>query len=877
MDQMESNEKTGENPTMNTDLDQIYKKLSQAHQHYMDYGQAQVDHIVLSVAAVANENRIKLAQAAVNETKMGVVEDKVIKNHFASDYVFNKYKDMKTCGVIEENSAQGIKKIADSMGIIAAIIPCTNPTSTVIFKTLIALKTRNVVLFCPHPRAKKCVLETVTLLHDAAVTAGAPEGILQCIQEPSVELTHDVMKHPQTQLILATGGPGMVHAAYSSGTPSIGVGAGNTPTIIDETADLPLAVSSIVLSKTFDNGVVCASEQSIIVVQTCHKALQTEFIRQGGYFLTDSERSKVVDFMMDDEGKLNAEIVGQSAIDIATGAGVSVPSETKLLVGKIKNIGKKDPFSWEKLSPVLGILVVEDFDKAIAEAQALLDFSGKGHTAILYTHSRNQDRIKQFGLALPATRVLINIPGSQGAIGDVYNFHLEPSLTLGCGSYGHNSVSGNITPKHLLNFKTVVERRENMLWFCVPPKIYFKYGCIAEALHSLKEQKIHRIFIITDRGIVDAGYVDTLCRVLDNLEIHYEIFSHVSPDPTLGIVKEGLKSLTKFAPDAIIALGGGSPIDAAKIMWLMHDNPEIDFHALVMRFMDIRKRVFHIPESRQRTLFIAIPTTSGTGSEISPFSVITDDETQVKYPIADYALTPDIAILDSQFILSMPQKLCAASGFDAMTHAIEAIVSVMASPFSNAPAKEALILLHKYLVRSYQHGREDHEARSKVHYAAALAGMSFSNASLGIAHSIAHKLGEFFHIPHGVACSLALPHVIAYNATDNPTKLVAFPQYTTPEAIERYAAIADVLGLSGTSAQDKVDALIDYLAQLKATLDLPDSLKSCGIDRKVFLSKLDAIAEQAFDDQCTASNPRYPLIQEIRIIAENIYDGVIIR
>ncbi len=739
-----------------------------------------------------------------------------------------------------------------------------------VFKALIALKTRNVVLFCPHPRAKNCILQTVNLLHEAAVKAGAPKGVLQCITEPSIELINNVMTNPKTQLILATGGPGLVHAAYSSGTPSVGVGPGNTPTIIDETDDVTLAVSSITLSKTFDNGVVCASEQSIIVVRERYESLREEFIKQGAYFLTEEEKQKLSS-LLNNDGKLNAEVVGQSAITIAKLAGISTPSDAKLLIGVVKAVGLDEPFSWEKLSPILGLYVADDFDAAIAQAKVLLDFSGKGHTAVLYTKESNKERIEAFGLAIPATRLLVNIPGSQGAIGDLYNFHLEPSLTLGCGSYGKNSISGNISPKHLLNFKTIVERRENMLWFRVPPKIYFKYGCVADALHSLKEQQITRIFIITDRDIMNLGYTNVICQVLEKLEIRYEIFSGVTPDPTLSVVHEGLKFLNNFAPDAILALGGGSPIDAAKIMWLMHDNPELHFEDLVMRFMDIRKRICHIEDTQSKTLFVAIPTTSGTGSEISPFSVITDDKSQVKYPIADYVLTPNIAILDSQFILSMPKKLCAASGFDAITHAIEAMVSVMATPFSNASAKEALTLLHHYLIRSYQNGAQDHEARSKVHYAASLAGMAFSNASLGLAHSIAHKLGEFFHIPHGVACSLALPHVIQYNATDKPTKLVAFPQYRTPHAIEVYAQIAELFNLKAKTPELKVVALIDHLTQLKSELGLPSKIREMGVEEENFLSKLEDIAEQAFDDQCTPTNPRYPLIDEIQAILKDIY------
>ena len=857
---------------MDTELSKLFTDLASAHDTFRHFNQGKVDQIVAKVAVIANQNRIDLARRAVEETGMGVLEDKVIKNHFSSEYVYNKYKSMKTCGVVEKNEITGIHKVADSMGIIAAIIPCTNPTSTVIFKTLIALKTRNVVIFCPHPKAKACVYHTVELLKEAAIRAGAPEGLLQCVKTPSVETTQQIMQHPSTALILATGGPGMVHAAYSSGTPSIGVGAGNTPTIIDESANLKLAVSSIVLSKTFDNGVVCASEQSLIVVKSVYEKLKKELVSQGGYILSKQDKSKVASVIVQ-SGRLNAAIVGQSAVKIAKIAEVEVPETTKLLVAETTKIGESEPFSYEKLSPTLGLYVVKDFTEAVTITQKLLDFSGKGHTAILYTDERNQDRIDQFSIATPTTRILINIPGSQGAIGDIYNFHLEPSLTLGCGSYGKTSVSGNISPKHLLNYKTVAERRENMLWFKIPSQIYFKFGCTDQALSSLKEQGTSRLFIVTDRDIVKIGHVNVVTDALDNLGIKYEVFSDVTPDPTTETVEAGLKALEKFDPDAILAIGGGSPMDAAKIMWLMHDHPNITFESLTMRFMDIRKRIAHLSEANRKTKFIAIPTTSGTGSEISPFSVITDSKTGGKYPIADYSLTPDMAIIDTQYIQHMPKSLAAASGFDAITHSVEAMASVMATPFSDAQAKEALSLLSTYLLPSYQGGAENHKARSYVHYAATLAGMAFSNTSLGIGHSIAHKLGEHFHIPHGVACSLVLPYEIEYNAVELPTKLVAFPQYKSPKSAKKYAQIADLLNLKGKNEQEKTRNLIRYLQDLKQQLSLPSSIKELGIAEDKFMSKVDHIAEEAFDDQCTSTNPRYPLIAELKALLIQIYHG----
>lgn len=856
--------------TANKKFDDLVKRVKAAHEKYAKYTQEQVDEIVFQAALAANHARLPLAQDAVAETGMGIVEDKVIKNHFASEFIYNKYRNTKTCDIIEHDEVWGLYKIADSMGIVAGVIPTTNPTSTTIFKALLALKTRNGIIFSPHPRAKKCSCLAAKIVLDAAVKAGAPEDIIGWIEEPSIELTQALMHHPDIAIILATGGPGMVQAAYSSGKPAIGVGPGNTPAVIDETADLSMAISSIILSKTFDNGTICASEQSIVAVESVYNKIKQELTRQGAYILKPDERTKLGKTIIVD-GHLNQKIVGQSALTIAKLANIKVPTQTKMLVAEAEKVGAEEPFSYEKLSPVIALYKAKDFEKAVARAEELLEYIGLGHTATLYTNEANHDRIEYFGNKVKTARILINIPGSQGAIGDVYNFRLEPSLTLGCGTYGGNSVSGNIGVKDLLNTKTIAERRENMLWFRIPPKVYFKFGCLPEVLSSFKLYK--RAFIICDRTLFELGHIDKITDVLKNIGIRCEVFNEVLPDPTLSIVKKGLARAKDFKPDIILSYGGGSPIDAGKIIWLLYDYPEIQFKDLAMRFMDINKRIYSIAEKREKTPFVAIPTTSGTGSEVTPFAVITDDlKDNTKYPIADYAITPTIAIIDPGVTMQMPKGLTAASGFDAVTHAIEAIVSVVANDFSNAVAKESLELLFKYLPAAYKEGAKNPLAREKVHYAATMAGMAFANAYLGVGHSMAHKLGAAFHITHGIANAILLPHIIRYNATDVPRKLVAFPQYKTPEAIMRYASIANALGIKGKTDMEKVEGLIKELEKLRKELDIPATIKETGVDKQAFLEKVDKLAELAFDDQCTGTNPRYPLIEEIREIYLAAYE-----
>ncbi len=852
-------------------VEDLILKAADSSEMYSTSTQVEVDKIFFQVAQMAACSRIELAKMAVEETGMGVVEDKVIKNHFSSEYVYHKYKDLKTCGIVERNDALGFHKVASPMGIIAGIIPCTNPTSTTIFKALLAIKTRNAIIISSHPRSSKCVAKTVELLQSAVSKAGGPDNLISCIAEPTIEKTKFLITHPKISVILATGGPSLVHASYSSGNPAIGVGAGNTPTIIDETADIDMAVNSIVLSKTFDNGVVCASEQSVIAIEDIYAKLKQVLKENGGHILTEKQYKKVSDIIIFNK-RINPEIVGQSALKIAKMAGISVSKGTKLLIAEVSSIGKDEPFSYEKLSPLLALYKSKDFYEAVKVADQLLSFTGAGHTSILHTNESNYDRIEYFGEHMKTTRILINIPGSQGAIGDIYNFHLEPSLTLGCGSYGKNSISGNICPRHLLNFKTVAERRENMLWFRVPPKIFFKYGCLTEALRSI--QSFKRAFIVSDRTLFELGVLEQIEGSLKQMNIHYETFLDVPTNPTLSVVKNGLERLNLFNPDVIIAVGGGSPMDAAKIMWIMHDHPDIEFSNLASRFMDIRKRISSIAENGKKTLFVAIPTTSGTGSEISPFSVITDDTNDgVKYPIADYAITPDIAIIDPVFVMSLPKSLISASGIDAITHAIESMVSVMSTVFTRSIAKEALVLLFNYLSESYHGAKNNKEAREHVHYAATLAGMAFSNTSLGLVHSMAHVLGETFHIAHGVACGLCLPHVIEYNATKTPTKLVGFPQYKTPIAINRYVEIVDTLGLKADSDEEKIEVLINTIKALKKDLHLPATLKEMGIEEKDFMVKIDFLSERAFDDQCTPTNPRYPLISEIRTLFMKVHQA----
>jgi acetaldehyde dehydrogenase / alcohol dehydrogenase len=850
-------------------LEAMIANVKKAQAVYARYSQDQVDAIFRAAAIAANAARITLAKAAVAETGMGIVEDKVIKNHFASEFIYNKYKDARTCGEIERDPSFGIRRIAEPVGLIAGVVPTTNPTSTAIFKALITLKTRNAIIFSPHPRAKHCTAQAAALIDAAAVAAGAPAGLVACIAEPTVTLSNALMQHPDIALVLATGGPGMVKAAYSSGKPAIGVGAGNTPAVIDETACIKTAVNSILISKTFDNGVICASEQSVVVVDAAYEEVCREFQLRGAYILNAKEK-KAVGATIVKDGKLNAAIVGQSAGTIAELAGIKVPADTKVLIGEARSVGDDEPFAYEKLSPVLAIYREKDFASAVERAVELVRFGGIGHTSALYTDPRNQDRITMFGEQMKTGRVLVNMPSSQGAIGDVYNFKLEPSLTLGCGSWGGNSISENVGVKHLMNIKTVAERRENMLWYKVPPKIYFKYGCLPIALRDLETRK--RAFIVTDKPLYDLGMHDRVITVLEDMGLDCEVFYDVKPDPDLTTIRKGLKQMNTFQPDVIIAMGGGSPMDAAKIMWLMYESPDLRFEDLAMRFMDIEKRICAFPALGKKAEFVAIPTTSGTGSEVTPFAVVTDDATGAKYPIADYALTPGMAIIDPELVMGMPKSLTAYSGIDALTHAIEAMVSVVSTEFTNAQALEAIRLLFKYLPLAYVNGN-DIKAREKVHYAATLAGMAFANAFLGICHSMAHKLGAAFHLPHGLANALLINEVIRFNATDNPLKQAAFAQYTYPSAKDRYARIADYLGLGGKTLDDKVTALTKAIDGLKQKLDIPATIRDAGVKEKDFEAALDQLAEDAFDDQCTGANPRYPLIREIKALYKAAFKG----
>jgi acetaldehyde dehydrogenase/alcohol dehydrogenase len=859
--------------TTSEELEALIVRVKKAQAKFATYSQEQVDEIFLKAALAANAARIPLAKMAVAETGMGILEDKVIKNHFASEFIYNKFKNTKTCGVIEEDTAFGLKKIAAPIGVIAGVIPTTNPTSTAIFKSLIALKTRNAIIFSPHPRAKNCTIEAARIILEAAVEAGAPEDIIGWIDEPTVELSQTLMQHPSISLILATGGPGMVKAAYSSGTPAIGVGSGNTPAVIDETADLKMAISSVLMSKTFDNGMICASEQSVVAVDAVYDAVKAEFLARGAVILNADETEKLRGVILKN-GRLNAAIVGQPAAKIAQMAGIDVPEATKVLIAEAERIDADEPLAYEKLSPVLALYRANDFEDAADKALKLVQFGGMGHTSVLYTDPRNRSRIDAFGAKMTTGRVLINMPSSQGAIGDIYNFKLEPSLTLGCGSWGGNSVSENVGVKHLLNFKNVAERRENMLWFRVPPKIYFKYGCLPIALRDLEGKK--RAMIVTDKPLFDLGYAKKVTDILEEMKIECEIFYEVEPDPSFATVNRGLKVMNAFNPDVIVALGGGSAMDAAKIMWLKYEHPEVDFAGLAMRFMDIRKRVYKFPELGKKATMVAIPTTSGTGSEVTPFAVVTDEKTGVKYPIADYELTPNMAIVDAELVLSMPKGLTAFSGVDALTHALEAYASAVATEFTDGQALEAIRLLFQYLPASYHNGANDVEAREKVHHAATMAGMAFANAFLGVCHSMAHKMGSAFHLPHGLANALLISQVIRYNATDIPRKQAVFAQYQYPDAKARYARIADYLGLGGATPDEKVDKLIEAVENLKAELNIAPSIEAAGVSESVFHTKLDELAELAFDDQCTGANPRYPLISEIKELYTNAFKGNVV-
>jgi acetaldehyde dehydrogenase/alcohol dehydrogenase len=853
------------------ELEDLIQRVKAAQEKYATYTQEQVDKIFKKAALAANSARIPLAKLAANETGMGILEDKVIKNHFASEIIYNKYKQEKTCGVIEADEAFGYQKIAEPVGILAGIVPTTNPTSTAVFKALLALKTRNGIIFSPHPRAKKATIEAAKIVLKAAVEAGAPDDIIGWIDEPTVPLSQTLMQHSDIKLILATGGPGMVKAAYSSGHPSLGVGAGNTPAVIDETAHIKMAVSSILLSKTFDNGMICASEQSVIVVDEVYDTVKQEFSDRGAYFLNDEEKEKLRHKIIV-EGRLNAEIVGQSVEKIAELAEISIPENTRVLIGEVTEISRSEPFAYEKLSPILAMYRAADFEEAVDKARMLIEFGGMGHTAVLYTAPSNREHIKYYESNVETARVLINTPSSQGAIGDLYNFRLDPSLTLGCGTWGGNSISGNVGPQHLLNIKTVSERRENMLWFRIPPKVYFKYGCLPVALRELAGKQ--RAFIVTDKPLYDLGVTRPVEDVLEEIGLKYDVFYDVEPDPSLSTVKKGLNLMNTFNPDVIIAIGGGSPMDAAKVMWLMYEHPETEFEGLAMRFMDIRKRVYDLPTLGQKAMMVAIPTTSGTGSEVTPFAVVTDERTGIKYPLADYSLTPNMAIVDPELVMNMPKKLTAYGGIDALTHAIEAYVSVYASEFTNGQALEAIRLLFKYLPSAYKNGAKDPKAREKVHYAATMAGMAFANGFLGVCHSMAHKLGSTFHVPHGLANALLISHVIRYNATDVPFKQAIFPQYKYPNAKWRYARIADYLNLGGNTEEEKVEKLVEAVENLKRELDIPLTIKEVlAEDDKAFYEDVEEMAEQAFDDQCTGANPRYPLIRDLKELYVLAYRG----
>ena len=852
-------------------LESLIKSVEQAQSDYAAYSQEQVDHIFKMAALAANTARLPLAKQAVFETGMGVVEDKVIKNHFASEIIYNKYKHEKTCGIIEADPTFGIQKIAEPMGILAGIVPVTNPTSTAIFKTLIALKTRNAIILSPHPRAKLCTIAAARTVLEAAIKAGAPASIIGWIDQPSIELSQALMSHDSISLVLATGGPSMVKAAYSSGHPSLGVGAGNTPALIDSSADLKTAVSSILLSKTFDNGMICASEQSVIAESSVYKAVKEEFLNRGAYFTTPEEQQRLADKILLN-GRLNPDIVGQPVAKLAEMAGIDTPRNTRVLIATVEEIGPTEPLSYEKLTPVLAMYRATDFDDGLDKVKKLVTFAGRGHTAVLYTKPDNVDHIQQFESLIETSRVLINTPASQGAIGDLYNFRLDPSLTLGCGSWGGNSLSSNVEPRHLLNVKTVAERRENMLWFRVPPKVYFKPGSLPVALGELSDRQ--RAFIVTDKPLYDLGMTSVVEETLDAIGVKSQIFYDVEPDPSLDTVNKGLALMQQFNPDVIIAIGGGSPMDAAKIMWLMYEHPDIAFDGLAMRFMDIRKRVYELPPLGEKAILVAVPTTSGTGSEVTPFAVVTDRENGIKYPLADYALTPTMAIVDSDLVLNLPQSLTAFGGVDALTHALEAYASVMASDFTNGLALEAIGLIFKYLPRAYNAGSQDPEAREKMHYASTIAGMAFANGFLGICHSMAHQLGATFHIPHGLANALMISHVIRYNATDAPFKQATFSQYKYPNAKWRYAQVADHLHLGGATDDEKVIRLIGAIEELKSQVGIPSAMSAVlTIPDSEFYEQVDGLADHAFDDQCTSANPRYPLISDLRQLLLQAYRG----
>ncbi len=856
-------------------LNDLLDRAKKAQEEYSKYSQEQVDKIFKAAATAADKQRIPLARMAVEDTGMGVLEDKIIKNHFASEYIYNKHKNAKTCGIIREDKINGTKIVAEPLGVIAGIVPTTNPTSTAIFKSLLCLKTRNGIVFSPHPRATKSTIAAAKVILDAAVEAGAPKDIIGWIDAPSMEMSDALLHHPNIACILATGGPGMVKAAYSSGKPALGVGPGNACAVIDETADIQMAVSSILMSKTFDNGMICASEQSVVVVEDIFEKVKKEFIYRGAYLVNKEDEKKMIDlpFIDPKRGTANPAIVGQSAHKIAELSGFQIPDDAKILLCQRNKVDWNDPFSREKLSPILTMYKAKDFEEATEMAHELVIKGGAGHTADLYTDDRKQDRIDEFAEKMPACRILINQPSAQGGIGDLYNFKLEPSLSLGCGSWGGNSVSGNIGVENLLNYKTVAERRENMLWFKVPPKVYFKRGAVDLALKELKGKK--RAFIVTDRFLFNSGAVDAITNALDEVGIDHQVFFDVKPDPTLATANQAMEIVRPYEPDVIIALGGGSPMDCGKICWLMYEHPEINFSDISMRFMDIRKRICQIPELGQKATMVCIPTTSGTGSEVTPFSIITDEKTHYKYALADYALTPNMAIVDPNFVDGMPKGLTAASGIDALVHALEAYVSCMATNFTNSTALEAAKLVFRYLERSYTNGASDPIAREKMHYAATIAGMAFANAFLGLCHSMAHKLGAMYNIPHGVANALLIRQVIKYNAVDRPTKQAIFPQYKFPCAKTKYGQVADELGLGGKTDDEKVELLIKAIDDLMTAVNLPKSIREFGVKEDEFMANLDTLVERAFDDQCTGANPRYPLMSEIKQLFLDAYEGIV--
>ena len=853
------------------DLDSRLAQMRKAQEEFSHFSQEKVDEIFKAAATAANKARIPLAKDAVAETGMGVVEDKVIKNHYAAEYIYNKYRSTKTCGVLEEDPVSGIRKVAEPIGVIAAVIPTTNPTSTAIFKTLICLKTRNAIMISPHPRAKKCTIDAAKIVLDAAVKAGAPEGIIGWIDKPSLELTDRLMK--EADCILATGGPGMVTAAYSSGKPALGVGAGNTPAIIDSSADIRMAVSSVIHSKTFDNGMICASEQSVIVMSDIYDAVKQEFERRGAYFLSPEEIEKVGRTIIIN-GAVNAKIVGQKAPTIAAMAGVTVPERAKIIIGEVSSTDVSEPFAHEKRSPVLAMYRADTFEEALEKAETLVMGGGPGHTSSLFINTAEKEKIAQHADRMNTCRIVINMPSSQGGIGDIYNFELMPSLTLGCGSWGGNSISHNVTVMDLLNIKTVAERRENMLWFRTPEKVYFKRGCMSTALDELGTiMHKKKAFIVTDSFLYQNGYTKPIEEKLDSMGIVHAVFSDVAPDPTLQCAQEGVKLMSAFGPDVIIALGGGSAMDAAKIMWVMYEHPDVDFEDMAMDFMDIRKRVYTFPTMGEKAYFVAIPTSSGTGSEVTPFAIITDQTTGTKWPLADYELLPDMAIVDVENMMGQPKGLTCASGIDVLTHAVEAYVSIMASDMTDALALKAAKLVFDYLPSAYQNGAKDPQAREHMAMASMLAGMAFANAFLGLNHSMAHKLGAYHHIPHGVANALLLSYVFRYNAVDVPTKMGTFPQYEYPHAKARYCEMARFCGIGGNSDDEVFDNWVEAVEKLKETIGIPKSIQAWGIKEEDFLATLDEMTENAFNDQCTGANPRYPLMSEIRELYLLAYYG----